>query len=130
MAFGTFDILHPGHKFFLKKAKKLGDFLVVIIARDRTVKKVKNHAPFNTEDKRIRNLEKLGLADKISLGRIGNDKYAIIRSEKPDIIALGYDQKFFIDGLKKAFPDTPIVRIRAFHPDTYHSSKLLGRSVI
>ncbi len=130
MAFGTFDTLHPGHEYFLKKAKKLGDSLVVIVARDRTVKKVKNHAPLNTEDKRVQNLKALNLTDKVSLGRIGNDKYAVIRNENPNIIALGYDQKFFIDGLKKAFPDVKIVRIRAFHPEIYHSSLLKGHSVI
>ncbi len=130
MAFGTFDTLHPGHAFFLKKARKLGDCLVVIVARDRTVKKVKNHPPLNTEDKRVKNLLALGLAEKVSLGRIGNDKYAVIRDENPDVIALGYDQKFFIDGLKKAFPDAKIVRIKSFHPDIYHSSIIKGHSVI
>ena len=40
MAFGTFDLLHPGHEHFLKQAKRYGD-LIVVIARDNTVLKVK-----------------------------------------------------------------------------------------
>ena len=37
LAFGTFDILHNGHSFALKTAKKLGDHLTVILARDATI---------------------------------------------------------------------------------------------
>ena len=41
MAFGTFDVLHPGHHFYLEQARKLGDNLVVVVARDANVKKLK-----------------------------------------------------------------------------------------
>ena len=34
--FGKFDLLHPGHISFLKKAKELGDFLIVRICKDDT----------------------------------------------------------------------------------------------
>lgn len=125
MVFGTFDILHPGHEFLLREAKKLGDNLVVIIARDKTVQEVKKHPPKYDEKTRLKNIKKLLLADKVILGR-EEDKYAVIHEEEPDVIALGYDQKFFIDNLKKAFPNISIVRIKSFKPDIYHSS-LLGK---
>ncbi|WP_290898688.1 adenylyltransferase/cytidyltransferase family protein, partial [Ferroglobus sp.] len=35
VATGTFDIIHPGHIRFLEEAKKLGDYLVVIVAREK-----------------------------------------------------------------------------------------------
>ncbi len=41
MCFGTFDILHPGHLYFLRECEKYGDELIVVIARDATVEKVK-----------------------------------------------------------------------------------------
>ena len=44
MATGAFDLLHPGHGLYLEKAKELGGedaVLVVVIARDSTVKKKK-----------------------------------------------------------------------------------------
>ncbi|HEY4500387.1 MAG TPA: adenylyltransferase/cytidyltransferase family protein, partial [Candidatus Paceibacterota bacterium] len=41
MVFGTFDILHPGHLYFLRAAKKLGDYLIVSLARDVNVRKIK-----------------------------------------------------------------------------------------
>ena len=40
MATGTFDILHMGHIYYLKEAKKLGDELVIVVARDFTVRKL------------------------------------------------------------------------------------------
>lgn len=122
--FGTFDILHPGHEFLLREAGRLGDNLVVLVARDKTVHEVKRHQPKNNEKTRVKNIEKLMLADKVILGREGEDKYAVIHEEEPDIIALGYDQKFFIENLKKVFPDVTIVRIKSFKPDIYHSSLL------
>lgn len=41
MAFGTFDVFHPGHEYYLTQAKKYGDILIVVVARDKTVEKVK-----------------------------------------------------------------------------------------
>ena len=124
MVFGTFDILHPGHEFLLTEAKRLGDHLVAVVARDSTIKDVKKRESKFNEKQRVKNLEKLMLADKVVLGREGEDKYAVIREENPNVIALGYDQIFFIEGLNEKFPDVPVVRIKPFHPDIYHSSKL------
>ena len=39
MTFGTFDLAHPGHIFYLNEAKKLGDKLITVIARDANLKK-------------------------------------------------------------------------------------------
>jgi FAD synthetase len=41
MTFGTFDMFHPGHRYYLSEARKEGDVLVVIVARDITVEKLK-----------------------------------------------------------------------------------------
>ena len=81
MLFGTFDILHKGHEFFLNEAKKLGDFLVVAVARDDTVRKVKKQQPLNDEKMRLGNLQKPGIADKVILGYSG-DKLRIIEDEQ------------------------------------------------
>ena len=91
MAFGTFDLLHPGHINFLSQAKKHGE-LIVIIARDRTVKKIKGKLPLHNEKQRLGAVKSLKLASKVILGSL-IDKYAAIKKYKPDIIALGYDQK-------------------------------------
>lgn len=121
MCFGTFDVLHKGHEYFLTKAKGYGD-LVVVIALDQTVEKVKGKLPRNNQDKRLENLRNLKIADKVILGNPG-DKYKVIRDENPDIICLGYDQDSFTKGLEEL--NIKIIRIDSFHPEKYKSSLML-----
>ncbi len=90
MATGTFDLLHMGHIYYLKEAKKLGDILTVVVARDSTVRKLK-HEPVNPEDIRLDLIKELKIVDEAYLG-YKDDMYAIVEEIKPDIIALGYDQ--------------------------------------
>src|SRR3989344_259259 len=97
---GTFDILHPGHLNLLGQAKELGDFLIVVIARDENVLKAKGRKPYFDENQRRLNLEKLNLADKVVLGD-AEDKFKVIKEEKPRRIALGYDQHSVIDPLQQ-----------------------------
>ena len=46
---GVFDIIHPGHIHTLENSKKLGDVLIVSVARNKTAKKLKNRLPLNKE---------------------------------------------------------------------------------
>lgn len=125
MVFGTFDILHPGHIHMLKEAKEYGDYLVAVVARDNTVEQVKHKKPFNNQETRVNNVAALGIADKVVLG-YEDDKHKIIVEEKPQIVALGYDQRFFIEDLEKALESSAkIVRLAPYMPEKYKSSKLM-----
>jgi len=88
---GVFDILHPGHVFFLRKAREMGDRLVVVVARDKTVVKEKGRKPIIPEDQRREMVEALKPVDKAILGH--DRKIETIKMVKPDIIVLGHDQK-------------------------------------
>ncbi|MFA6106736.1 MAG: adenylyltransferase/cytidyltransferase family protein [Patescibacteria group bacterium] len=121
MVFGTFDIFHPGHAHFLKQARKLGRHLTVIIARDRNVKTIKGKLPRNKENVRLKRVRMSGLAQEVILGNL-SDKYAVIRKFKPDVIALGYDQLNYTEGLAKKFKNIKIIRLKAFKPHIYKSS--------
>jgi cytidyltransferase-like protein len=124
MVFGTFDILHPGHIHMLEEAKSYGDYLVVVIARDKTVTKVKQRKPRNTEQVRLKNIENLHIADKVLLGSLKN-KFEAIQKEQPSVIALGYDQKIPVTNLsERVGGSTTIIRLSAYKPDIYKSSKL------
>jgi FAD synthetase len=90
MATGTFDLLHMGHIYYLKEAKKLGDKLIVVVARDSTVRKLK-HEPITPEEMRLNIIKELKIVDEAVLGH-EDDMYATVKEIKPDIIALGYDQ--------------------------------------
>jgi len=90
MATGTFDLLHMGHIYYLKEAKKLGDSLAVVVATDSTVRKLK-HEPVHPEKIRLDLIKEVKVVDEAYLG-YEDDIYSIVEEIKPDIIALGYDQ--------------------------------------
>jgi FAD synthetase len=90
MATGVFDLLHPGHVFFLSEARKLGDELVVVVARDQTARRLK-HEPYVPEAMRREMVEALKPVDRAILGS-ATDIYETVVRERPTIIALGYDQ--------------------------------------
>jgi FAD synthetase len=126
MVFGVFDLLHPGHISFLKQAKKLGNYLVVSIARDTNVRKIKGKLPVFKEKKRTAILKSLKIANKIVLGGV-KDPWPHIKKEKPDIIALGYDQAAYVGNLKQGLVKnnlrkTKIVRLKSFFPKRFKSS--------
>lgn len=127
MAFGTFDLLHPGHVYFLKQAKKHDKNLIVVIARDLTVKKVKGKLPIHNERQRQKAVRDLNLANKVILGSLA-DRYAAIKRYRPDVICLGYDQKFFIDKLQEKLLQfklkTKIIRLKPYKPNIYKTSIL------
>lgn len=130
MAFGTFDYLHAGHENYLNQAKKLGEYLLVVIARDKTVRQTKGHSPANNEKVRAANVRKTGIADKVILG-YHSDKHKVLRKYKPSVIALGYDQFVFTQTLEKTLIglklDADIRRMDAFFPQVYKSSLIRHR---
>jgi FAD synthetase len=133
MVFGTFDLVHPGHLSFFRQAKKLGDYLIVVVARDKNSLKAKGRPPKNAEKSRLARVRKADLVDKAMLGSRAHNFYRTIRTHKPAIIALGYDQKPTIRQLKRdlkkhRIKGVQITRLRSYKPNLYKSSKLLSAS--
>ncbi|MBN2599851.1 MAG: FAD synthase [Candidatus Thermoplasmatota archaeon] len=120
MATGTFDLLHMGHIHYLKEAKKLGDVLVVVVATDATVRKLK-HDPITPQDIRVNLIKELKIVDEAYLGH-EQDMYAIVEEVKPDIIALGFDQIHDIDTikneLKKRKLNVQVVRLTKYQGES------------
>jgi len=131
---GTFDILHPGHYHLLKYAKSLGDKLIVIVARDETVKKIKGRKPIIPEEQRRFMVEALKPVDKAILGSL-NNKLEPILDIKPDVIVLGPDQKTFeVDQLKEELKrynlDVDVVRYKEYIKCPFHSSYDIVKEII
>lgn len=129
MVFGTFDGLHSGHINFFKQAKNLvkNSFLIVSIARDKNVIKIKRKKPALSENDRLGLVKKNKFVNKAVLG--GRTKYLPhILKEKPDIIALGYDQKAYVQELKKDLKNKgiliKIVRLKPFKKKVYKNHLL------
>lgn len=131
MATGVFDILHPGHLYYLEEAKKLGDELVVVVACDSTVKRYK-HEPITNETMRLSMVKALKPVDKAVLGYEG-DMYRIVKELKPDIIVLGYDQihneEKIRDDLTRLGLNPRIVRLPEFASDLSGTRKIIRKII-
>ena len=116
MATGTFDLLHPGHIYYLKEAKKLGDKLIVVVATDSTVRRLK-HEPVNPEEIRLALIKELKVVGEAYLGH-EDDMYEIVEEIRPDIIALGFDQIHDENKIKSEMEkrkiSTKVVRLEEF----------------
>lgn len=130
LLFGTFDGIHKGHLNLLRQAKRHGKYLIVVVARDKTVKKVKKRLPSRDEKERLKELRECRLINEARLG-YKDSPYRIIKEIKPDIICLGYNQKAFTKNLKKKLTKmglkTKIYRMKAYQPRRYHSSIIKGK---
>jgi len=90
---GCFDILHRGHIEYLKKAKKLGDILIIGLNSDISVRKIKGRLrPINKENDRAKVLDSLKYVDYVVTF---NEKTPLnlIKKIKPDILVKGGDWK-------------------------------------
>lgn len=122
LVFGTYDKFHPGHEYFLTEAKKYGDYLTVVIARDKNVEALKGKLPRDDELVRQANVAKFSAVNKAILGLENFSKrHTIIDQVKPDIICLGYDQA---PDFQPPSTDIKIIRVNAYHPEKYKSSLL------
>jgi len=122
MCFGTFDRPHPGHISCLKQAREYGESLIVVVARDVNVKKIKGRLPRKNEQERLEEIKKIKFINRAVLGQIKN-KYNIIIKYKPDVICLGYDQGVCETELKTVFKGE-IIRLKPYKEELYKSSKL------
>ena len=127
--FGVFDGIHDGHKAFIHEARKQGDRLVAIVARDSVVNKLKNKTPINNEVDRINSLLKMEDIDIVLLGDPDQGSYKVLKEVSPDIIYLGYDQQSLLDDIKKSIkngllPKIKLIQGEAHKPELFHSSIL------
>lgn len=132
MATGVFDIIHRGHLHFLKEAKSLGDELVVVVARDSTARKF-GKEPIMDEETRLSIVRELKPVDRALLGLEG-DIFQIVKDVRPDIVALGYDQHFDEEEIKRGCEsvgvNASIVRLSRLPNDNKASSTNIRKRLL
>jgi FAD synthetase len=123
LATGAFDLLHLGHVRFLEASKRKGGpgaKLIVVVARDKTVLHRKGRTPILPEDQRRELVGSLRVVNKAILGHTHLDLLGILREVRPDIIAVGHDQKQIKVAVEKLVreQDLPVrvVQIPKFGP--------------
>ncbi len=131
MVFGVFDGIHQGHKHFLKEAKKLGDKLIAVVASDEVVRTLKGRPPMKNVHERIEHVEKEDGVDEVIVGDDELGSWDIVKKVRPDVVAVGYDQKTLKNDLENSLGEfgwhLEIETISAHEPHKYRSSLLNGR---
>jgi cytidyltransferase-like protein len=127
MVFGTFDVVHCGHLHMFMQAKEYGDYLIVVLARSQNVEIIKGLGPMHSEEERKFFLENIRIIDKVVMGEKHN-VYKAIKVNRPAVIALGYDQKIYVDKLADKIGefglDSQIVRLSPYREDKFKSTKI------
>lgn len=127
LTFGTFDLVHEGHKYYLNQAKKYWDKLVTIVATDNNVLKFKWKLPKNNQSTRLQDVRGLNISDLVILGW-ETQHLDWIELYDPAVVCLWYDQVGFADILKKHISlhqlDIQIIRLSPFQENIYKSSLL------
>lgn len=129
LVFGVFDGFHEGHRNFLRQARRLGEHLTVVVARDDVVTQLKGREPRLLLAERMRTVAHDDAVDAVVQGDALDGSWGVVRKHRPSIIALGHDQEAMRQELEKSkdqfgFPVALIVT-RAHHPERY-SSRLLS----
>ncbi len=131
VATGTFDILHPGHLYYLEESRKLGDELYVIVARDQNVRH--KPRPVLPEEQRVRMVASLKPVDRAILGDL-HDMFRPIEELRPSVITFGFNQHFDEEKIrieleKRGF-FAELVRIGCYEGERYCSSRGIVRQVL
>lgn len=100
ITYGTFDLLHYGHISLLKRAKELGDYLVVALSTDEfnAIKGKKAH--FSYEERKVI-LEAIRYVDEIIPENQWEQKITDVRENNIDVFVIGDDWQGKFDFLKE-----------------------------
>jgi len=117
---GAFDVIHIGHVLALGEAAKLGNVLVVVVARDEFIRK-KGRKPLHNQKYRAAMVGALRMVDLALLGV--KNMGETLKRVKPDVIAYGYDQKPILKpkGIK-------VVKLRAHaNPNSARTTSIIKK---
>ncbi|MFR7590275.1 MAG: adenylyltransferase/cytidyltransferase family protein [Longibaculum sp.] len=101
ITYGTFDLFHQGHYNILKRAKELGDYLIVGVTGENYDAERGKLSVQDSLPERIENVRKTGFADQIIVEEYDGQKINDIISYGVDVLVLGLDWKGKFDHLKK-----------------------------
>ena len=101
ITYGTYDLFHQGHYNLLKRAKALGDYLIVGVTTDNFDLERGKMNTCNNVMERIEAVKATGLADQIVIEEYRGQKIDDILKYNVDIFAIGSDWVGYFDYLKE-----------------------------
>ncbi|MCR4328285.1 MAG: adenylyltransferase/cytidyltransferase family protein [Patescibacteria group bacterium] len=129
LVFGVFDGIHDGHRDFLKQARKCGEYLIAVVTRDVVVEELKGHYPSLPAHVRLEHIKSVDYVDEAVVGDVALGSYKVLKMQKPDVVAVGYDQERFKEDLEKHRAEFDwqfeIKMMEPYEPGKFHSSVLL-----
>lgn len=99
ITYGTFDLLHWGHINLLKRAKDLGDYLIVAVSSDE-FNKIKNKNSYHSYENRKMILEAIRYVDEVIPEYDWEQKAKDIQEHDVDVFVMGDDWRGKFDSLK------------------------------
>lgn len=99
ITYGTFDLLHVGHINILRRARALGDYLVVVLSSDE-FNKLKNKTAYYPYEDRKKILEAIKYVDEVIPEYTWEQKIDDVKNNQIDIFVMGDDWKGKFDFLK------------------------------
>ena len=112
ITYGTFDLLHYGHINLLKRAKELGDYLIVALSTDDFNRNQKNKMCYFSYPQRKQLLEAIRYVDLVIPEESWDQKVSDIQEFRVDVFVMGDDWAGKFDFLRQYcdvvyFPRTP-----------------------
>lgn len=100
ITYGTFDVLHYGHVNLLKRAKALGDYLIVVLSSDE-FNAIKGKKSYYTYEQRKKILEACRYVDLVIPENTWEQKISDVETYKADVFVMGDDWQGKFDFLKE-----------------------------
>lgn len=100
ITYGTFDLFHVGHLNILKRAKALGDYLVVAVSSDK-FNEIKGKKSYHSIEDRVAILEAIEFVDKVIVEESWDQKVIDVRENNIDVFVMGDDWTGKFDYLKE-----------------------------
>lgn len=99
LTYGTFDLLHYGHINLLRRAKELGDYLIVGLSTDE-FNAVKHKEAYHSYENRKLILEAIRYVDEVIPEKDWDQKISDVKNNDVDVFVMGDDWKGKFDFLK------------------------------
>lgn len=90
ITYGSFDLIHRGHINLLRRAREMGDYLIVAISTDQ-FNSVKSKKAYHTFEDRKMILEAIRYVDEVILENTWDQKKNDIKKHDIDIFVMGND---------------------------------------
>lgn len=134
ITYGTFDMFHYGHINLLRRAKALGDYLIVVVSSDEFNWKEKRKKCYFTYEQRKTMVEAIRYVDLVIPEESWQQKRKDMHDYQVDVFVMGDDWKGKFDFLKEEgvevvyLPRTPDISSSKMKKDLFNANSVDGES--